>query len=148
MTTPDEKELWERLDALGLPEVRKRRAKKVYGARKLSLVDEWIHQKEQRGGLILPDDPVRKAIFDELKTMDREAFKGRISKIKDDGLLGYLRYEFDWDPDPRKSTWQAIEINRLLTTRKNKRLIRPTWVGVFVAIAIGIASLIVAIIGL
>ena len=62
--------------------------------------------------------------------------------------LGYLRYDFDWNPDPRKSTWQAIEINRLLTARKDRRLVRPTWIGVAVAIAIGVASLIVAILAL
>ncbi len=148
MTTPETSELWEKLDALGLPEVRKRRTQGVYGERKLALVDEWIHQKEQRGGLVLPEDPQRLALFKELKSMDRNSFKARISKVKDDGLLGYLRYDFDWDPDPRRSTWQAIEINRLLTARKDRRLVKPTWFGVAVAIVIGIASLIVAILAL
>lgn len=147
-TSVDADELWEQLDSLGLSEVKIKLAQGVYGERKRKLVEEWVHQKEQKGDMIPPEDPKREALFQELKLMDKEVFKLRIAQVEDDGLLSYLRYEFGWDPDPRKSTWQTIEINRLLTKRKDWRLVRPTWIGVAVATIIGIASFIVAILGL
>jgi hypothetical protein len=119
----ESQELWEKLEKAGLDEVRKKRAEGVYGACKLSLVDEWIHQKESKGGLVVPADTQREMLYNELKLlMNRSEFIERIRQERDDGRLGYLRYDFDWDPDPRKSTWQAIEINRLLTKKKNREV--------------------------
>ena len=144
----ESQELWETLEKDGLDEVRRKRAEGVYGARKLPLVDEWVHQKESKGGLVVPADAQREMLFNELKSMNRPDFIDRIRQEKDDGRLGYLRYDFDWNPDPRKSTWQAIEINRLLTKRKESRSLRPAWVGIIFAALLSLASLIVSIIGL
>lgn len=139
-------ELWEKLEIDGLTEVRKKRAEGLYGAGKHALVDEWIHQKEKNGGLIIPPDPEREKLFQELSSLELSEFKSRIIKEKDDGRLGFLRYSFNWNPDPRKSTWQAIEINRLLTKRKQARALIPTWIGIGFASILSIASLIVSII--
>jgi len=98
--------------------------------------------------LVVPADTHREMLYNELKLMNRSEFIDRIRQEKDDGRLGYIRYDFDWDPDPRKSTWQAIEINRLLTKRKESRSLRPAWIGIIFASLLGLASLIVSIIGL
>ena len=44
-------ELWQKLDQIGLDEVRKKKAEGVYGEKKLPLVDEWIHRCESKDGL-------------------------------------------------------------------------------------------------
>ena len=141
-------ELWQKLDQIGLDEVRKKKAEGVYGEKKLPLVNEWIHRYESKGGLIVPQDPIRELLFQKLSSMNQKEFAQEIQNEKDDDRLGYLRYDFSWDPDPRKSTWQAIEINRLLTKRKERRMLKPAWIGITITALLGIVSLIVSIIGL
>jgi hypothetical protein len=100
-------------------------------------------------GESVPNDPKRKEIYDRLKAItDSKSFQAEIGNISDDGILGYLRYDFNWHPDPRQSTWQAIEINRLLTRRKDRRLLLPTWIGIVVTGAIALAALVVSILEL
>ena len=80
-----------------------------------------------------------------LQIKDREQFRSLIKREKDDELLADLRYNLGWDPDPRKSTWQAIEINRLITKRKARQEAFPEWVGIIIANLLALASLIVSI---
>jgi hypothetical protein len=75
----------------------------------------------------------------------REEFRSVVRAERDDELLADLRYDFAWDPDPRKSTWQAIEFNRLLTKRRKRREAIPVWVGIIIANLLALASLIVSI---
>ena len=84
------------------------------------------------------------ALFDRFKDLDRKGFRASIREVKDDHLRD-LRYKFDWDPDPRKSTMQAIEINRLLTERKARRQALPQWIGIVVSNLIALAALIVSL---
>lgn len=86
-------------------------------------------------------DEQRRTLYEKLKDLKREEFRAGIQKVKDDHLLGDLRYEFKWDPDPRKSTWQAIEINRLLTNRKARREALPQWIGIAIGNVIALAAL-------
>ena len=84
--------------------------------------------------------------FASLKELPRDQFKAAIKKNKDDDLLADLRYEFGWDPDPRKSSWQTRDINRELTRRKDWRAARPQWIGIAFSTLLSLAALIVAIV--
>ena len=91
-------------------------------------------------------DEQRQTLYAELVDLDKERFRTAIAKVKDNHLLADLRYDFKWDPeDPRKSTWQAIEINRLLTDRKARREAIPQWVGIIISNLIALAALIVSL---
>jgi hypothetical protein len=90
-------------------------------------------------------DEQRQILQTALADLDKDKFRARIRKVKDNHLLGDLRYDFKWDPDPRKSTWQAIEINRLLTDRKARREAIPQWAGIIVSNLIALAALIVSL---
>lgn len=141
-------ELWQKLDLIGVEEVRIKKAEGVFGEKKLALVNEWIYRQESKNGLKVPRDPEREHLYTKLKSMNQKEFAQEIKLEKDDGRLGYLRYDFSWDPDPRKSTWQAIEINRLLTRRKEVRTLKPAWIGIAITALLSIVSLVVSIIGL
>lgn len=93
----------------------------------------------------VPREEERGKLHVRLQSLDRDAFRAAIRAVRDDDLLGDLRYDFDWDPDPRKSTWQAIEINRLLTRRKEWRNALPQWIGILVGNILALAALVVAI---
>ncbi len=67
---------------------------------------------------VLPPDPARESLAAELQSLSLDEFRARIAEIGDDDRLGYLRYDLGWAPDPRESSWQAKEINRLLTRRR------------------------------
>jgi hypothetical protein len=83
---------------------------------------------------------------EQLRGLSRDAFKREIRGL-DDETLADLRYEFGWDPqDPAKSAWQTRTINRLLTSRKDRRAARPQWVGIAVSASLGLAALIVALV--
>jgi hypothetical protein len=93
-------------------------------------------------------DKQREKLLRTLKALpkeQREDFRSVIRTERDDELLADLRYDFAWDPDPRRSTWQAIEINRLLTKRQRRREAIPEWVGIIIANLLALASLIVSI---
>lgn len=93
-----------------------------------------------------PDDTSGHAeLAARLRKLERSAFRREIKRIDDDTLAD-LRYTFGWDPtDPRKSSIQAIDINRLLTRKKYWRLALPQWIGIGVSGLIGLAGLIVAL---
>jgi hypothetical protein len=80
-----------------------------------------------------------------LEEKQREQFRSIIKKEPDNELLVELRYVFGWDPDPRKSTWKAIEINRLVTKRNARKEARPQWFAIIVSGSLALASLIVSI---
>ena len=80
-----------------------------------------------------------------LQEEQREEFRATIKKEPDDELLVDLRYAFGWDPDPRKSTWKAIEINRLVTKRNARKEARPQWFAIIVSGLLALASLVVSI---
>jgi hypothetical protein len=95
-----------------------------------------------------PREASRRALYERLNTLNKDEFRAAIRNQKDTHLLGDLRYNFNWDPDPRKSTWQAIEINRLLTDIRARREALPQWIGIVVGNLIALAALIVSIIAL
>ena len=93
-------------------------------------------------------DKRREELRKELETLkkeQREQFRTIITKEPDDELLADLRYVFGWDPDPRKSTWQAIEINRLTTKRNKLKEVRPQWIAIIVSSLLALAALIISI---
>jgi hypothetical protein len=93
-------------------------------------------------------DKRREELRKELEPLgktQREQFRAVISKERDNELLADLRYDFRWDPDPRKSTWQAIEINRLITKRNKHKEARPQWIAIIVSSLLALAALIVSI---
>jgi hypothetical protein len=96
----------------------------------------------------VPREATRRALYERLKTLNQDEFRVAIRREKDDHLLGDLRYNFKWDPDPRKSTWQAIEINRLLTDRRARQAAKPQWIGIVLGNLIALAALIVSIVAL
>jgi len=83
--------------------------------------------------------------LEPLQKDQREQFRAIISEERDDELLPDLRYVFGWDPDPRKSRWQAIEINRLITKRNKRKEARPQWIAITVSTLLALAALIVSI---
>jgi hypothetical protein len=90
------------------------------------------------------DERVADERASELRGLERNEFRRRIKRLDDDTLAD-LRYELGWDPgDPRKSSSQAIDINRLLTRRKARRQALPQWIGIAISGLIGLAGLIVA----
>lgn len=93
-------------------------------------------------------DRLRHELYERLKGVDRDTFRAVIRTQKDNHLLGDLRYDFNWDPDPRKSTWQAIEINRLITDRNTRRQALPQWIGIVLGNIIALAGLVVSIFAL
>ncbi len=82
------------------------------------------------------------------KIEDKELFKKEIESIKSNDALADVRYELGYDPHPKKSTWKARYINRLLTRRNKRKDAFPLWVGIVVSSIISICSLIVAILAL
>ena len=95
-----------------------------------------------------PRESTRLALYERLRTLNKDEFRTAIRREKDDHLLGDLRYDFNWDPDPRKSSWQAIEINRVLTDNRARREAFPQWIGIVVGNVIALAALAVSIIAL
>jgi hypothetical protein len=51
-----------------------------------------------------PREATRRALYERLRTLNKGEFRAAIRSQNDTHLLGDLRYDFDWDPDPRKST--------------------------------------------
>jgi hypothetical protein len=82
---------------------------------------------------------------ERLRGLPRETFRQEIAKIRNEDLLGDLRYRFGWDPDPRRSSPEAIDINRLLTRIKSKREARPQWIAIGFDTVLALAALIVAL---
>ncbi len=95
-----------------------------------------------------PRESKRHALYERLKALNKDEFRSAIRRENDAHLLGDLRYDFKWDPDPRKSTWQALEINRLLTDIRVRRAALPQWIGIVAGNLIALAALVVSIIAL
>jgi hypothetical protein len=91
-------------------------------------------------------DDLRQSIFTKLKMYQIDDFRREIKKMDDDDLLADLRYDFGYDPDPRKSSWQTREINRLLTKRKEWRSAQPQWIGILIGNLFALAALVVSLI--
>ena len=95
-----------------------------------------------------PREEIKRALYERLKALNKDEFRAAIRREKDTHLLGDLRYDFGWDPDPRKSHWRTIEINRLLTDIKARRQALPQWIGIVAGNLIALAALVVSIVAL
>ena len=89
--------------------------------------------------------PEVRAEAERLRPLDRTEFNIEIRKIKDNKRLADLRYPLGYDPHPKKSSSHAIDINRLITSRREAKVARPQWVGIIISSLIGITALIVAL---
>lgn len=99
----------------------------------------------------MPNDPRNDErvikLFDELKTLEHDDLVERLHQIKDDDMLGWVRYRFQGDGSGTKP-WQVIVINRWLERDKFFRNILPQWLGTafgVLSFAVSVLALIVAL---
>ncbi|WP_027583873.1 hypothetical protein [Bradyrhizobium sp. Ai1a-2] len=78
-----------------------------------------------------------------LKELDHDQLVEEIRNVKNDDLLGWVRYHF-WGPNEMERPWQPMVINRYLERDKFFRNILPQWV----AAVLSVFSLVVAILAL
>ncbi len=95
----------------------------------------------------MPKDPRQDSkvteLYAKLKVLEHDQLVAKISTVKDDDLLGWVRYHF-LDQNELERPWQPMVINRYLERDKFFRNILPQWV----AAALSVLSFVVAILAL
>lgn len=99
----------------------------------------------------MPNDPRQDPrvlkLADELGKLEHGELVKRLRRVKDDDILGWVRYNFR-DQENGTKPWQVIVINRWLERDKFFRNVLPQWIGTVFGIlsfAVSVLALVVAL---
>lgn len=93
------------------------------------------------------DHPDVLRLATELKELEHDALVKRLHEVKNDDLLGWVRYRIEDDSKGSKA-WQVMVINRWLERDKFFRNVLPQWIGTVFGIlsfAVSVLALVVAL---